>query len=72
MKVSQSHNQSYTEIGSVYHRAYFSHILILPPLRIPSEQGIPLFLTTVHFFYKHTSPSRDAMRPLCLLLEDGA
>ena len=72
MKVSQSHNQSYTEIGSVYHRAYLSHILILPPLRIPSEQGVPIFLMIVHFFYKPTSPSRDAMRPLCLLLEDGA
>ena len=43
VKVSSSHNQSYTEIGSVYHGAYLSHILIVPPLRAYSGRGSVLF-----------------------------
>ena len=52
IKVSSSHNQSYTEIGSVYHGAYLSHILIVPPLRAYSGQGSVLFSSLVYFFYK--------------------
>ena len=52
IKVSSSHNQTYTEIGSVYHGAYLSHILIVPPLRAYSERGSVLFSSLVYFFYK--------------------
>ena len=52
IKVSSSHNQSYTEIGSVYHGAYLSHILIVPPLRAYSGRGSVLFSFLVYFFYK--------------------
>ncbi len=52
IKVSSSHNQSYTEIGSVYHGAYLSHILIIPPLRAYSGRGSVLFSFLVYFFYK--------------------
>ena len=52
IKVSSSHNQSYTEIGSVYHGAYLSHILNVPPLRAYSGRGSVLFSFLVYFFYK--------------------
>lgn len=52
IKVSSSHNQSYTEIGSVYHGAYLSHILIVPPLRAYSGRGSVHFSSLVYFFYK--------------------
>ena len=52
IKVSSSHNQSYTEIGSVYHRVHLSHILIVPPFRAYSGQGSVLFSSLVYFFYK--------------------
>ena len=51
MKVLQSYNQSYTEIGSVYHRAYLCHILIPPPLRSYSERGVGIIVYAHKYYF---------------------